>query len=177
MAAYLDRRLAELSPTIPEHVQEQQTWRKGLKMVNNISQELHAGAFMQTTAQQRDAVLRRMAEQEPRSQESRSQEVETQPTETLQTQQSPKSPDDAYRQQSRKSPQQQPSKEALPQHKDEGEFFVFFKGQAARAYYTSEIGLLQELDYKGNQYLQEFAGYDVNGNYTEAPPRRPKASK
>ena len=31
-----------------------------------------------------------------------------------------------------------------------------------QAYYTSEIGIKQELEYKGNTYQAEFAGVDVS---------------
>jgi hypothetical protein len=31
----------------------------------------------------------------------------------------------------------------------------------ARAYYTSQIGIQQELEYKGNTHLEEFVGHDV----------------
>lgn len=40
----------------------------------------------------------------------------------------------------------------------EDKFFVELKSRVAYAYYTSKIGLRQELDYKGNTYLKEFAG-------------------
>jgi gluconate 2-dehydrogenase gamma chain len=46
--------------------------------------------------------------------------------------------------------------------KTEERFFVALKREAARAYYTSEIGVKQELEYKGNSYLQEFAGHDAS---------------
>ena len=35
------------------------------------------------------------------------------------------------------------------------------KQETVRAYYTSQIGIQQELEYKGNSYLQEFVGHDV----------------
>lgn len=38
------------------------------------------------------------------------------------------------------------------------EFFSTTKDAAIRGYYTSEIGIHQELKYKGNQFLAEFAG-------------------
>jgi hypothetical protein len=41
------------------------------------------------------------------------------------------------------------------------QFFVELKREVARAYYTSEIGLKQELEYKGNSYLEEFAGQEA----------------
>jgi hypothetical protein len=44
----------------------------------------------------------------------------------------------------------------------EEKFFVELKSRVAHAYYTSKIGLRQELEYKGNSYLREFAGTDVS---------------
>jgi gluconate 2-dehydrogenase subunit 3-like protein len=38
--------------------------------------------------------------------------------------------------------------------------FVWLKGQTARGYYTSKIGLHDELNYQGNTLLVEFAGED-----------------
>jgi hypothetical protein len=37
-------------------------------------------------------------------------------------------------------------------------FFVATKTATIRGYYTSEIGIHQELEYKGNKFLQEFVG-------------------
>ena len=41
---------------------------------------------------------------------------------------------------------------------------VELKGRVVHAYYSSEIGIKQELEYKGNVFLQEFAGQDVSGD-------------
>lgn len=41
-------------------------------------------------------------------------------------------------------------------------FFVELKSRVVRAYYTSEIGIRQEMEYKGNSYLTEFVGTDVS---------------
>lgn len=38
------------------------------------------------------------------------------------------------------------------------EFFVMTKHATIQGYYTSEIGIHQELRYKGNQFLQQFVG-------------------
>jgi Gluconate 2-dehydrogenase subunit 3 len=38
------------------------------------------------------------------------------------------------------------------------QFFKLTKDATIRGYYTSEIGIHQELQYKGNQYLEEFVG-------------------
>jgi len=51
--------------------------------------------------------------------------------------------------------------EASPQ-KPEEKFFAELKSRVAHAYYTSKIGIHQELEYKGNTYLREFAGVDVS---------------
>jgi hypothetical protein len=51
--------------------------------------------------------------------------------------------------------------EGKPQ-KPEEVFFAELKGKVVRAYYTSEIGIKQEMEYKGNGYLAEFAGFDVS---------------
>jgi hypothetical protein len=45
--------------------------------------------------------------------------------------------------------------------KPEEQFFKELKGRVVYAYYTSEIGIKQEIEYKGNTYQTEFAGYDV----------------
>lgn len=50
--------------------------------------------------------------------------------------------------------------EANPQ-KPEEKFFGTLKGSVAHAYYTSKIGIQQELQYKGNTYQREFSGVDV----------------
>lgn len=39
-------------------------------------------------------------------------------------------------------------------------FFLEAKGRTIHGYYTSEIGIHQELKYKGNQFLPEFVGCD-----------------
>jgi hypothetical protein len=51
--------------------------------------------------------------------------------------------------------------ESKPQTPDE-EFFVELKRRVVHAYYTSEIGLKREMEYKGNTFLTEFVGNDVS---------------
>lgn len=150
VAAYLDRRIAETNPRIIEHAKERKTWREGLGLVEKISQEMYGKGYMEGTVEQRLAILTRMAEQEPMPKPTR-EPIPSRPEE---------------------QPQKQPPGKAIETYsarKSEGEFFVFLKAQTARAYYTSQIGLRKELEYRGNQYLKEFVGYDVNGNYTEPP--------
>lgn len=50
--------------------------------------------------------------------------------------------------------------EGNPQ-KPEEHFFRELKSRTARGYYTSKIGILTEMEYKGNTYLREFAGEDA----------------
>ena len=40
-------------------------------------------------------------------------------------------------------------------------FFVMTKQAAVQGYYTSEIGIHQELRYKGNKFLREFVGCET----------------
>jgi hypothetical protein len=56
VAAYIDARLAEsFEPEPPAR------WRAGLKAVEDLSRELHSKGFMESTPEQRLAVLTRMA--------------------------------------------------------------------------------------------------------------------
>jgi hypothetical protein len=51
--------------------------------------------------------------------------------------------------------------EATPKTPEEV-FFIQLKARVVDAYYTSEIGIKQEMEYKGNSYLPEFVGFDVS---------------
>ena len=51
------------------------------------------------------------------------------------------------------------------------EFFVELKRRTVNAYYTSKIGI-QDLDYKGNVYLQEFVGYDTDTGDWHMTPKK-----
>ena len=101
VAAYIDARLAEsCEPEPPAR------WRAGLTAVEDLSRELHGKAFMESTPEQRLAVLTRMA--------------------------------------------------ATPES-----FFAEIKGSTIRAYYTSQVGIHDDQQYKGNVYQTgEFAGFD-----------------
>ena len=109
VAAYIDFRLADAWEE-----QERIEWREGLKRIDELSRESSGKPFMQASAEQRLAVLTRIArnEKEPR-----------QPEEL---------------------------------------FFAKLKSRVVDAYYTSEIGIKQEMEYKGNSYLAEFVGTDVS---------------
>lgn len=53
------------------------------------------------------------------------------------------------------------SEEAKPETM-EGRFFVELKGQTRHAYYSSSIGIHDELEYKGNVMQEEYSGIDVS---------------
>jgi hypothetical protein len=53
--------------------------------------------------------------------------------------------------------------------KPEELFFRELKGRVVHAYYTSEIGIKQDMEYKGNSYLAEFVGTDVSPSDRKSP--------
>ena len=108
-AEYIDQRLAEA----PEEDSKRE-WREGLKLIDGISNEMNGRSFMQASAEQRVALLERIARNESNPQ------------------------------------------------KPEEKFFVELKSRVAYAYYTSKIGIHDELEYKGNTYLRDFVGTDVS---------------
>lgn len=59
VAAYIDARLAESFEDEPR-----QTWRAGLKLVDEISGEMHRQPFMRATPEQRVALLTRISQNE-----------------------------------------------------------------------------------------------------------------
>jgi hypothetical protein len=63
VAAYLDSRMAEAFEPPPENggPKETERWRAGLKAVEALSTEMNGKAFMESTPEQRLAVLTRMA--------------------------------------------------------------------------------------------------------------------
>jgi hypothetical protein len=109
VAAYIDARLAEAWDE-----KERTDWREGLRLIEQLSRESGGKPFMQSSAEQRIAVLTRIARNEDAPQ----------------------------------TPQQL--------------FFARMKRRVVHAYYTSAIGIKQEMEYKGNSYLAEFVGVDVS---------------
>jgi Gluconate 2-dehydrogenase subunit 3 len=108
VAAFIDGQLAEAWEE-----KDRTDWREGLRVVERLSQETSEKPFLQSSEDQRIAVLNRMAQNE-----------------------------------------------AHPQ-KAEELFFKELKSRVVYAYYTSEIGIRREMEYKGNTYLNEFVGEDV----------------
>ena len=44
----------------------------------------------------------------------------------------------------------------------EERFFVELKRATTRAYYSSQVGMIDDIEYKGNRVIREFAGTDVS---------------
>jgi hypothetical protein len=108
VAAYIDQRLAESFTEEPR-----QLWRNGLKQLEALSKELHGRTILQSTKEQRIALLTRIAQNES----------------------NPKTPEES--------------------------FFKELKSRTAQAYYSSKIGIHEEMQYKGNTYQKDYAGYDA----------------
>lgn len=121
VAAYVDVRLAEYDPGIPELRETQARWRAGLAALDALARESTGKAFLAASPDERVAVLERAAAHE-------------------------------------ENPQT-----------DVERFFAELKRWTTHGYYTSRIGLQDELEYKGNTLLAEFAGIDP----ATLPPVRP----
>ena len=112
VTAYIDGRLAEYDPAIPELREECLKWKAGLTMVDTLAREVTGGRFLEGSPAQRIAVLQKLAagEEDPTT--------------------------------------------------DGERFFVELKHWTAFGYYTSRIGIRDEMEYKGNTLLTEFSGTD-----------------
>src|SRR5262249_51013365 len=71
VAADIDRRVAEMSPAIPEQVELRRVWRDGLRAVDALARGRHEVAFVAATPAQRVAILESLAahEDNPRTSE------------------------------------------------------------------------------------------------------------
>jgi hypothetical protein len=114
VAAYLDRTLAEKDPKIEDYAKERKQWKDGLGRVEELAREMHGATFLETTPEQRIAVIERMAANEG----------------------DPESPEER--------------------------FFGELKAATTRAYYSSRVGMIDDIGYKGNRVISEFAGADVS---------------
>jgi hypothetical protein len=109
VAAYIDSQLVEAWEE-----KDKVAWREGLKLVEQLSRDASGKPFLQSSPDERGAILSRMAQNESKPQ------------------------------------------------KPEELFFVELKARVVHAYYTSQVGIQQEMEYKGNTYLAEFVGVDVS---------------
>jgi hypothetical protein len=108
VASYIDFRLSESFEDQPKTI-----WRDGLKLIEQLSQEMHGKRFLEASLEQRIALLTRISQNEMK----------------------PETPEEL--------------------------FFKELKSRATHGYYSSKIGIHDEMEYKGNTYLKEFVGYDA----------------
>jgi len=108
VATYIDFRLSESFEEEPKTV-----WRGGLKVIEDLSREMHGKPFLESSQEQRIALLTRISQNEAK----------------------PVKPEEM--------------------------FFNELKSTTADVYYSSKIGIHKEMEYKGNVYLKEFAGFDA----------------
>lgn len=109
VASYIDFRLSESFEDQPKTI-----WREGLKRIEQLSQEMHGKRFLDSSQEQRIALLTRVSQNE------------------------------------------------MKPEKPEELFFNELKSRTTRAYYSSKIGIHDEMEYKGNTYQKkEFVGFDA----------------
>ena len=120
VAAFIDRATAEAFLA-----KDKQSWRDGLKLVNNLSQEMNGAPFAETHKERQIALLSKMSQTEEKNKDPRHGEKE--------------------------------DEHETPEQK----FWGQLKQTTAFAYYSSKIGIHQDMNYKGNVYLKEFVGYDA----------------
>ena len=132
VAGYIDGRLAQYDPAIPVLKADRERWKAGLATVDALSRETSGRTFLESSPAERTALLERIAK--PLTQA----EVPTEEPEE------------------RRAP-------AVEKPETVGQrFFVELKSWTARGYYTSKIGIHDEMEYKGNRAIVEFSGTDVD---------------
>lgn len=130
VAAFIDGRLAEFDPQIPDLRRDRERWKAGLATIDALAQATSGKTFLETSPAERNALLERIAV--PLAQEEL-------PTEEPEERRAPAA--------------EKP--ETIGQR-----FFVELKSWTARGYYTSKVGIHDEMEYKGNRAIVEFSGID-----------------
>jgi gluconate 2-dehydrogenase gamma chain len=139
VAGYIDERLAQYDPKIPVLKADQERWKAGLATVDALARAVFGKTFLESSPAERTALLERIA------QPLAGAEIPTEEPEE------------------RRTP-------AVEKPETVGQrFFVELKSWTARGYYTSKIGIHDEMEYKGNRAIVEFSGVDV----ATLPPVRP----
>jgi Gluconate 2-dehydrogenase subunit 3 len=139
VAGYIDGRLAEYDPAIPVLKADRERWKAGLATVDALARETSGKTFLETAPAERIALLERIAR-------------------PLAAAEVPTEEPEERRQPAASKP------ETVGQR-----FFVELKSWTARGYYTSKVGIHDEMEYKGNRAIVEFSGTDV----ATLPPVRP----
>ena len=129
VATYIDGRLGEYDPTIPDLRQERERWKAGLVLVDVVARGISGTSFLEASPAQRIAVLEKLAagEEDPKT--------------------------------------------------DGERFFVELKDWTAFGYYTTRIGIHEDMEYKGNTLLAEFSGTDPATLPAIPPPGDPGPGK
>jgi len=130
VATYIDDRLFQYDPAIPVLKEDRDRWKAGLATVDALARETSGKAFLETTPAERLALLERIAKPIEK------QELPTEEPEER-----------------RKPAVEKP--ETVGQR-----FFVELKSWTVRGYYGSKVGIHEEMEYKGNRPIVEFAGID-----------------
>lgn len=112
VAKYIDERLAEYDPGIPDLREAREQWKAGLAAIDGLSREMNGAGILDVPEEKRIAVLDRIA--------------------------------------GARTPETTAEK-----------FFGQLKRWTARGYYTSKVGIHEEMEYKGNTLLTEFVGVDA----------------
>jgi hypothetical protein len=141
VAAYIDGRLAQYDPAIGPLAADRETWKAGLATVDVLVRAASGKGFLEASPAERTAILEHMAV--PLVEE----EIPT-----------------AEPEERRKPAVEKP--ETAGQR-----FFVLLKSWTVNGYYTSRVGIHDEMEYKGNKAIVEFSGFDP----ATLPPVRPPA--
>ena len=139
VAGYIDGRLAQYDPAIPPLKEDRERWKSGLASLDALSREKSGKTFLEAAPAERLALLERL----------NALTEKKLPTEEPKEGQQPHA-------------EEKP--ETVGQH-----FFTELKSWTVQGYYTSKTGIHDELEYKGNRALVEYAGIDV----ATLPPVRP----
>jgi len=139
VAGYIDGRLAQYDPAIPILKADRERWKAGLATVDALARETSGKTFLESSPAEQTALLGRIAK-------------------PLTEAEIPTEEPEERRQPAAEKP------ETVGQR-----FFVELKSWTARGYYTSKVGIHDEMEYKGNRAILEFSGTDV----ATLPPVRP----
>ena len=139
VAGYIDGRLAQYDPAIPILKADRERWKGGLATVDALARETSGKTFLESSPAEQTALLERIAK-------------------PLTEAEIPTEEPEERRQPAAEKP------ETVGQR-----FFVELKSWTARGYYTSKVGIHDEMEYKGNRAILEFSGTDV----ATLPPVRP----
>jgi hypothetical protein len=130
VAAYIDGRLAQYDPAIPPLAADRERWKAALANVDALARSASGKGFLESGPAERTALLERMAV-------------------PLAAEEVPTAEPEERRQPAVEKPETRGQR-----------FFVELKAWTVTGYYTSKVGLHDEMQYKGNRAIVEFSGID-----------------